>query len=777
MRRMRFLLPVLVAALLATAPSALAASPDLVIDQVYGGGGNSGATFTNDYVQLHNNGSAPVDVSSWSVQYASATGSSWQVTRLTGTVAAGGTYLVQEGAGAGGTTPLPSPDVIGTIAMSATAGKVALVTGQTALTCAATCHAAAAVRDYVGYGSAANDFEGTGPTPTLSNTTAALRTGHLDTDDNAADFVAGAPDPGGSGPPPPPPAISAKIHEIQGAAHLSPLAGKRVKDVTGVVTAKAGNEFWIQDPAPDDDPATSEGIAVFTGSAPPVAVGDAVTVAGTVQEFRPGATTNLTTTEINQPTVTVGSSGNPLPPAALVGPGGRVPPPQIIEDDATGSVESSGVFDPGTDGIDFWESMEGMRVRIDDPEVVGPTNSFDETDVVPSGSGPRTDRGGIVVSANDFNPERVVLADLLAPVPDANVGDRYAGAVTGILDYGFGNFQLEPTASPTLVSGGLQRETTESPSGGQLAVATFNVENLSPKDPPAKFARLASTIVENLRSPDLVALEEIQDNSGPTDDGVVAADQTLQALVDAIDAAGGPHYQWREIDPTNDTDGGQPGGNIRQAFLFRTDRGLSFVDRPGGDATTAAGVVASDHRPELSISPGRIDPASSAWTSSRKPLAGEFRWRGRTVFAIANHFNSKGGDDPLFGRFQPPVAVTEDQRHRQATEVRSFVDEILAVDDRADVIVLGDLNDYEFSTTADILTADGALLDLPRTLPLPERYTYVFEGNSQVLDHILLSRALAEPHAYDYDVVHVNSEFADQASDHEPQVVRLRVRR
>jgi uncharacterized protein len=147
------------------------------------------------------------------------------------------------------------------------------------------------------------------------------------------------------------------------------------------------------------------------------------------------------------------------------------------------------------------------------------------------------------------------------------------------------------------------------------------------------------------------------------------------------------------------------------------------------------------------------------------------------VFAIANHFNSKGGDDPLFGRFQPPVAVTEDRRHRQATEVRSFVDQLLAVDDRADVIVLGDLNDYEFSTTADILTADGALLDLPRTLPLADRYTYVFEGNSQVLDHILLSRGLAGRRSYDYDVVHVNSEFADQASDHEPQVVRLRVRR
>jgi predicted extracellular nuclease len=126
----------------------------------------------------------------------------------------------------------------------------------------------------------------------------------------------------------------------------------------------------------------------------------------------------------------------------------------------------------------------------------------------------------------------------------------------------------------------------------------------------------------------------------------------------------------------------------------------------------------------------------------------------------------------LFGHRQPPVFGSEDQRHAQATEVKSFVDDLLGVDRKADVVVLGDLNDFEFSRTADILAGDGALVDLPRTLPVPERYTYVFEGNSEVLDHILLSDDLARKH-YDYDVVHVNSEFADQASDHEPQVVRL----
>jgi len=85
--------------------------------------------------------------------------------------------------------------------------------------------------------------------------------------------------------------------------------------------------------------------------------------------------------------------------------------------------------------------------------------------------------------------------------------------------------------------------------------------------------------------------------------------------------------------------------------------------------------------------------------------------------------------------------------------------------------VLGDLNDFEFSATADALVGDGWLTDLPRKLPENQRYSYVFEGNSQVLDHILISKNIKR---YDYDVVHINAEFADQASDHDPQVVKVR---
>ena len=171
-------------------------SPDIVISQVYGGGGTLGAIYTNDFIELFNRGSAAVDITGWSVQYASATGSFWQVTPLNGTVQPGQYYLVQ-GAGGGTGAPLPPPDATGSLSLSSTAGKVALATSTTALSCGSNCATAAAVRDYVGYGDTANNYEGGGPAPAPSATTAVLRAGNgcTDTDENGIDFSAGTPVP------------------------------------------------------------------------------------------------------------------------------------------------------------------------------------------------------------------------------------------------------------------------------------------------------------------------------------------------------------------------------------------------------------------------------------------------------------------------------------------------------------------------------------------------------------------------------------------------------
>jgi 2',3'-cyclic-nucleotide 2'-phosphodiesterase (5'-nucleotidase family) len=193
----RVLLGVMAAGLsLASAGTALAASPDVVISQVYGGGGNSGATYKNDFIELHNSGSSAVSLNGWSVQYAAATGSSWQVTTLTNvTLQPGQYYLVQEAAGTGGTINLPTADKVGTIAMGASAGKVALVTNSTALTCGGTasaCASVASIRDFVGFGTTATTYEGSSYAPAPSATLADLRAsnGCTDTDNNSTDFTA-----------------------------------------------------------------------------------------------------------------------------------------------------------------------------------------------------------------------------------------------------------------------------------------------------------------------------------------------------------------------------------------------------------------------------------------------------------------------------------------------------------------------------------------------------------------------------------------------------------
>ncbi|WP_060885170.1 endonuclease/exonuclease/phosphatase family protein [Streptomyces caniscabiei] len=575
-------------------------------------------------------------------------------------------------------------------------------------------------------------------------------------------------------------ADSVRIHDIQGTTRTSPLAGQQVTGVEGIVTGVrtyGSRGFWIQDTKADADPATSEGVFVFTSSRPTVSVGDAVTVAGTVSEFVPGGTSsgNQSVTQITRPTITVVSTGNAVPAATVVN--ARSVPSRYAPtgDTAAGGSVNGLTLAPATYALDYYESLEGMNVQVADARVVGATDPFTELWVTVKPRENADRRGGTVYgSYTSQNTGRLQIQSLgaVADFPKANVGDTLKGTTAGPLDYNqFGGYTLVAGRLGTLEQGGLERETTRKQGRGELAVATYNVENLDPSD--ASFADHAAAIVHHLQSPDIVTLEEIQDNNGATNDGTVAADQTVKKLIEAISAAGGPTYDWRSIDPVNLADGGEPGGNIRQVFLFNPER-VSFTDRAGGDATTAVGVTKAYGKARLTVSPGRIDPANAAWTNSRKPLVGEFSFRGKSVFVIANHFASKGGDQSLHSEFQPPKRSSETQRHLQATAVNTFVKEILAKERNADVIALGDINDFEFSKTAELLEDDGALWSAVKSLPRSERYSYVFQGNTQVLDQILISPSIRRSCDFTYDSVHTNAEFHDQISDHDPQVLRFK---
>jgi predicted extracellular nuclease len=573
------------------------------------------------------------------------------------------------------------------------------------------------------------------------------------------------------------------VSEIQGAAHQSPLIGQ-VVGTTGIVTVVSNNSFWLQSQNPDGDPATSEGLLIFTSSPPTVSVGDAVRVAGSVVEFRPGgiSSPNLTTTELgNNPLVFVQSSGNVLPSPTIIGSGGRVPPPSVINDDGDVENQPPATFDPAADGIDFYESLEGMRVQVNNAVVVGPTNNFNETWVIGDdgvGAGVRTVRGGIVIQPGDFNPERIQLDDTLYPGgsggwPDLNVGARLTSPAVGVLDYNFGNFEVLVTETFSVdTSTQVTRETTSlSGTADKLTIATFNVENLPGNASATAFATRANQIVNHLGSPDILVLEEMQDNNGTTNNGETDATVTFNSLIAAIQAAGGPTYAFAQINPEDGTDGGAPGGNIRQGFLYNPLR-VTFTSRPGGDATTVNSVTCSAGTPSLTFNPGRIDPGNTAFEESRKPLAGEFDFNGEAIFVVGVHFNSKGGDEPLYGRFQPPDLITEAQRINQATVVRNFANAILTCAPDASVIVLGDVNDFTFSPPVEAL--EGSILhNLFDLLPTNEQYSYVFEGNSQVLDQMVVSSYLFDNAEPVYDVVHVNAEFIDQVSDHDPSVAQF----
>jgi len=991
-RSLIFTVLALTVGLAAAAPAGAQApgpSPYLVISEVYGGGGNSGALFTHDFVELFNRGSASVRLDGRSLQYASATGNfgstSQLVTPLSGTMEPGQYFLVQLAAGAGGTTPLPTPDLTGSTAAGATAGKFVVAEGTSALGCGATgnpCTGAQAARivDLVGYG-AASQFEGAGPAPGATNSTSVQRAGQgcQDSDNNVGDFTASPPQPQNSSSPrarctpaDSPPAVvdtdpdngemgvprdadirvtfsepvdvtddsfrvsctrsgevpftvsgssdgqtftlalerpleageectvtvraagvadrdgddppdnpaadfsfsftteglsGLRIHDIQGRQHLSPFRDLPVAGVPGVVTAirqTGARGFYVQDPQPDSDRRTSEGIFVFLGSSRPLPpgleIGDEVRVSGLVQEFRGGCTPNctppsfdtdpiqfgsnaydnLTVTEIVSPQVAVGETAPRIPPTT-VGQGGRTPPREVIDDDtddpqgddpnvATGNVEDkSGPpgqqevqderFDPDQDGIDFYESLEGMYTRVNNPVAVSPTTDFSVSPNRPRGSNSelpvladngagasvRTPRGGIVARSfdssppqeyrkGDFNPERIILNDPIArergqQAPAVDVRDRLSEPVDAVVDYSFGNFKFLALGFPPVQDGGLEREVTPRPSRDELRVATYNVENLDQLNDADRIDRIARQVVGNLRSPDIIGLEEVQDNDGETSEGNPNGDASWARIVQGIASAGGPRYAYRQIDPAPGQDGGVPGGNIRNGFLYRTDR-VRFNDRGAPSAATRTEPAPGPGGAQLSSSPGRVEPENAVWARSRKPIAGEFVFRGEKVFVVANHFNSKGGDEALFGRFQDPRRGTEIQRRGttrpvedpqrgQAGVVNAWVRRLLDIDRDANVVVLGDLNDFDFSDTLQVLERGRSndtrfeLVNLWRGLPRAERYSYIFEGNAQTLDHILVSPNLLRTRPA-LDPVHLNSEFFEQESDHEPLVSRLR---
>ena len=739
---------------LAVAAPASAASADVVINEVYGGGGNAGATWTNDFIELQNNGSKPVSVTGWSVQYASAAGSSWAATPLTGTIAPGGRYLVQEGAGAGGTTPLDNPNSTGSINMSGTAGKVALVPSTVALTCASACAGTPAVVDFLGFGAAASNYEGA-PTANLSNTTSAARTTTVDTDNNRADFALGTPSPESKDVSADPPATNCPsgetiaIGRVQGDGPSSPCGGETVTvagTVVGDLQDGGFNGFFVQD-AGDEKPATSDGVFVF--SSYPVAPGDQVSVTGTVTEYN--GLTELTKTSVTR-----------------TGPG-ALPAPTTLPL-------------PSTDAQR--EALEGMLVAPASDLTVTEVYNLNRYGEISLAQGGRlitptetAEPGAPAKAAAAANAIRSLLLDdgltanlsttgqappFLTLDDPVRVGDTaQLGPV--VLSYGFNAWRLEPadgTAEGTTFAATNPRPDAPSAVGGDLRIADFNVLNYF-VDFPSKFGDRArgATNAEELAEQqskivtaitalhaDVVTLHEIENSAVLTPETPYRAVETLVA---ALDEAQGPNT-WRYVRAHEASD------VITNAIIYRQN-----AAHPVGEP---------------------VKPAEDAvWDNAREPIAQTFRSRGEVFTVIANHLKSKGSGSGANADSGDGQGASNADRVAQAHSLMDFAAQVAEAAGDPDVLLTGDFNAYRMEDPIDVVTGAGF-----QEVWTPGEYSYVFDGGSGSLDHVFASPTMAaritghtiwdinavESFAYEYDGYEpLYAPYAYRASDHNPTVI------
>ncbi|MDV5972846.1 hypothetical protein FMV2238Y02_03710 [Streptococcus canis] len=560
-----------------------------------------------------------------------------------------------------------------------------------------------------------------------------------------------------------------KIGDIQGTSHTSPLLKKAVTVEQVVVTyLDDSTHFYVQDLKGDGKVATSDGIRVFAKNAK-VQVGDVLTISGEVEEFfgrgyEERKQTDLTITQIVAKTVT--KTGTAQVPAPLVLGKDRVAPANIIDNDGLR------IFDPEEDAIDYWESMEGMLVAVDDAKILGPLKNK-EIYVLP-GSSTRhlNNSGGVLLPANSYNTD-VIPVLFKKGKQTIKAGDSYKGRLAGPVSYSYGNYKVfvdDSKNMPDLMDGHLKPEKTNLQKDlSKLSIASYNIENFSANPSSTKdekVKRIAESFIHDLNAPDIIGLIEVQDNNGPIDDGTTDATQSAQRLIDAIKKLGGPTYRYVDIAPENNVDGGQPGGNIRTGFLYQPDR-VSLSDKPKGGAKDALSWVNG----ELNLSVGRIDPTNAAWKDVRKSLAAEFSFQGHNVIVVANHLNSKRGDNALYGRVQPVTFKSEQRRHVLANMLAQFAKE--GSKHQANIVMLGDFNDYEFTKTIQLIE-EGGMANLVSRHDLADRYSYFYQGNNQTLDNMLVSRNLLDH--YDFDMVHVNSPFMEahgRASDHDPLLLQL----
>ncbi len=781
-----------------TPRSIAAISETVVISQVYGGGGNSGAFYKNDFIELFNRGTTPVNLNGWSVQYASAAGTTWQVTPLSGMIQPGQYYLIQQAAGSGGSQDLPAPDAVGSIAMSATSGKVALVNSPTPLTGA--CPQSTAIVDLIGYGSA-NCYEGQPASP-LTNPMAArrIRDGCVDSDQNLLDFITAPPNPRNRNTALTdcsiPPQI-VPIYAIQGDGERSPLEGQWVTTSGVVIGDFEGSGslrgFYLQDPVGDGNPLTSDGIFIFRGdSSDTVQLGQTVQVSGTVMEYYDQ--TQITLSEM----MILESGYTPVSPVLIQLPFGHPAEP---------------------------ERYEGMLVRFEQTLTVTDTYSLGRFGQVTLSSAGRLyqptqltlpgESAASLQRANDLNrlllddnlqtqnPEPVPFARSQQPLTAENTlrsGDTIR-SLSGVLTYTWGGNSASPNAWRIRPIGALAADSPNfEPANprplepplvqGRLRVVSLNAYNYFNSfedcragltgsavecrgaNSPQEFERQAAKIVSAIRSfdADILALMEIE-NDG------YAAESALADLTKRLNETLPPEKRYAFID---------------------ADAATGKLDALGSDAVKVA----------LLYRPANVTPLATAVLDSRAFVYGGDRFprnrvsllqafsensTGERFLINVNHLKSKGSpcDAPDAGDGQGNCSTV------RLNAVQALIEWLsgnpTGISD-PDILIVGDLNAYALEDPLRRLEQSGFINLIPAFHGL-QTYSYVFEGQAGSLDHALASPSLFsqvggtaewhinadEPAVLDYNLDYKSptqqtSLYASDAfrsTDHDPLIIGL----
>ncbi len=548
------------------------------------------------------------------------------------------------------------------------------------------------------------------------------------------------------------------IHRIQGTGLFSPLNGQDVL-TRGVVIGQTRRGFFVQDPEGELDDEVSHGIFVYERKRRPP-IGSLVEVFGKAIDYSFGENARPTTQIEERATQVLAEAGPRIEPVWLT-------MERLLVSHARLSAYLNG--------------LEGMLVGVPaGSSFVAPSNPFGDYVVLPpQGTSQiqltRTTQGGVLIDPQQ--PDRWLPGFRVldyGDAPQVHVGAELLEPITGPLNFRVASYQIA-TEGPIRVGAAQVKRPSTSLRGddSRVTVLTLNVFNLDAqleraervKDPrrdidddlgSGRFAGLAEAIVRDAGAPDIVALQEIQDDDGAELSAVVSAGHTLESLADAVLRAGGPRYRWVDAPPEAGADGGQPGGNIRNAFLYEPTR-VALVD----------------------VSVQRLGEDDDVFADSRKPLAARFRMQGGggELEIINVHLASKRHQNGLFAPERPGFDSRLGLRVRQAECVGRHMASLRAAG--VDYYVTGDFNDFEFSETLAALVGESSV-NLVDHVPAALRYDYNHRGISQALMHGIVAKRQLDGREADYEILHTNAllgvrpgETVAKASDHAYVIARL----